>query len=107
MGRSVETVRYTLKQFDQDHPEVAVFPNATGPLAVLKFRDGTQRNIMPAELISGRCIEQLCRAARQAAAFREVDGGEPGLTLRELAVGRRPVGAGHDRGGQVGMDDDG
>jgi len=59
-------------------------PNATGPLAVLKFRDGTQRNIMPAELISGRCIEQLCRAARQAAAFREVDGGEPGLTLRDI-----------------------
>lgn len=59
-------------------------PNATGPLAVLKFRDGQQRNIMPAELISGRCIEQLCRAARQAAAFREVDGGEPGLTLRDI-----------------------
>lgn len=33
MGRSVETVRYTLKQFDQDHPEMAVFPNLTGPLS--------------------------------------------------------------------------
>lgn len=59
-------------------------PNATGPLAVLKFRDGTQRNIMPADLISGRCIEQLCRAARQAAAFREVEGGDPGLTQRDI-----------------------
>ncbi len=32
MGRSVETVRYTLKQFDQDHPNLAIFPNNTGPL---------------------------------------------------------------------------
>ena len=26
MNRSVETVRYTLKQFDQEHPDLAVFP---------------------------------------------------------------------------------
>jgi len=32
MGRSVETVRYTLKQFDQEHPDLAVFPGLTGPL---------------------------------------------------------------------------
>lgn len=32
MGRSVETIRYTLKHFDQEHPALAVFPNATGPL---------------------------------------------------------------------------
>jgi RNA polymerase primary sigma factor/RNA polymerase sigma factor len=32
MGRSVETIRYTLKQFDQDHPDLALFPNSTGPL---------------------------------------------------------------------------
>src|SRR4029079_2386671 len=33
MGRSVETIRYTLKQFDHEHPDVAVFPNSTGPLS--------------------------------------------------------------------------
>ena len=33
MGRSVETVRYTLKQFDQEYPEQAIFPEATGPLS--------------------------------------------------------------------------
>src|SRR4051812_1548726 len=27
MGRSVETIRYTLKQFDQDHPDLSIFPN--------------------------------------------------------------------------------
>jgi RNA polymerase primary sigma factor/RNA polymerase sigma factor len=32
MGRSVETVRYTLKQFDQEHPSLAIFPDHTGPL---------------------------------------------------------------------------
>ncbi|MBI2826341.1 MAG: sigma-70 family RNA polymerase sigma factor [Planctomycetia bacterium] len=32
MGRSVETIRYTLKQFDQEHPDAAVFPESTGPL---------------------------------------------------------------------------
>lgn len=31
-GRSVETIRYTLKQFDQDHPESAIFPDNHGPL---------------------------------------------------------------------------
>ncbi|MCH7727080.1 MAG: sigma-70 family RNA polymerase sigma factor [Planctomycetes bacterium] len=34
LNRSVETIRYTLKQFDQKHPDLAVFPSATGPLDV-------------------------------------------------------------------------
>jgi len=32
LGRSVETVRYTLKRHDQDHPDAAVFPPADGRL---------------------------------------------------------------------------
>ena len=31
-GRSVETIRYTLKQFDRDYPSLAVFPHNNGPL---------------------------------------------------------------------------
>ena len=31
-GRSVETIRYTLKHFDQDHPEAALFPDSHGPM---------------------------------------------------------------------------
>jgi RNA polymerase primary sigma factor len=31
-GRSAETIRYTLKRFDQEHPNLAVFPNSHGPL---------------------------------------------------------------------------
>ncbi len=32
-GRSTETIRYTIKQFDQEHPDLAVFPESTGPLS--------------------------------------------------------------------------
>ena len=32
MDRSVETIRYTIKRFDQLNPEMAVFPDQTGPL---------------------------------------------------------------------------
>jgi len=31
-GRSVETIRYTLKQFDSEHPDLAIFPDNHGPL---------------------------------------------------------------------------
>jgi RNA polymerase sigma factor (sigma-70 family) len=34
LGRSVETVRYTIKNFDREHPEQALFPHLTGPLDV-------------------------------------------------------------------------
>jgi RNA polymerase sigma factor (sigma-70 family) len=32
LGRSQETVRYTIKNFDREHPEQALFPTVTGPL---------------------------------------------------------------------------
>ena len=32
-SRSVETIRYTLKAFDQEHPEMAIFPENSGPLS--------------------------------------------------------------------------
>jgi len=32
LGRSVETIRYTLKRHDQEHPEAAIFPAADGRL---------------------------------------------------------------------------
>jgi RNA polymerase primary sigma factor/RNA polymerase sigma factor len=32
MNRSVETIRYTLKQFDKKYPDLAVFPGNSGPL---------------------------------------------------------------------------
>jgi RNA polymerase sigma factor (sigma-70 family) len=32
LGRSPETVRYTIKNFDRQHPDQALFPSMTGPL---------------------------------------------------------------------------
>jgi RNA polymerase primary sigma factor/RNA polymerase sigma factor len=32
MNRSVETIRYTLKHFDQQHPDLAIFPERGSPL---------------------------------------------------------------------------
>ncbi|QDU97610.1 sigma-70 family RNA polymerase sigma factor [Lignipirellula cremea] len=34
MNRSVETIRYTLRQFDQRNPDMAVFPDHKGPLTI-------------------------------------------------------------------------
>lgn len=34
MGRSPETIRYTLKAFEQEHADLAVFPENSGPLSV-------------------------------------------------------------------------
>jgi len=31
IGRALETVRYTIKNFDREHPEQALFPSLTGP----------------------------------------------------------------------------
>src|SRR5207248_7900511 len=32
LSRSPETVRYTIKNYDREHPDEALFPAATGPL---------------------------------------------------------------------------
>ena len=42
-------------------------PNAENEVAVIKFRDGKTRTVTAGDLMSGRTIEQVCRAARQAA----------------------------------------
>jgi RNA polymerase primary sigma factor len=54
MNRSVETIRYTLKQFDQRHPDLAVFPDNTGPLSdelKEKIYQDYQRGVAVVELV--------------------------------------------------------
>jgi hypothetical protein len=41
--RSPETIRYTLRQYDEQHPENAVFPNASTPLSETRKREIYQR----------------------------------------------------------------
>src|SRR5262249_28260076 len=40
LGRSVEAVRYTIKNFDRDHPEQAIYPSLTGPM------DGSTKQVI-------------------------------------------------------------
>ena len=56
LGRSVEAIRYTIKNFDRAHPAHAVFPEATGPLdaaskeqILVAFQEGK-----PVDLIAKR-----------------------------------------------------
>lgn len=52
-GRSPETIRYTLKSFDQAHPEIAIFPDANHPLSE------TDRRSMYQEFRRGTSVENL------------------------------------------------
>ena len=55
MSRSVETIRYTIKQFDQEFPEAAVFPDQTGPLNL------EMKERVYASFLSGKSAETLAR----------------------------------------------
>jgi len=55
MNRSIETVRYTLKQFDKEHPDQAVFPEQTGILT-----DEVKRKIYQ-QSRRGESVESLAR----------------------------------------------
>lgn len=54
--RSPETIRYTLKQYDSEHPENAVFPDASEPLGedrkreiYARFKRGTSVDVLAGE----------------------------------------------------------
>ncbi len=53
MNRSVETIRYTIKQFDQQHPEISVFPDQTGPLNL------EMKERIYADFLSGKSAETI------------------------------------------------
>jgi RNA polymerase primary sigma factor len=56
MGRSVETIRYTIKQFDREHPAQAIFPGSTRPLTEddkKKIYQAYRRNV-PVDTLADR-----------------------------------------------------
>lgn len=55
MSRSVETIRYTIKQFDERHPDQAVFPNQTGPLNL------EMKERMYADYLARKNVESIAR----------------------------------------------
>lgn len=58
-GRSPETIRYTLKNYDHDHPESPVFPNASQPLTE-EMRQQIFREFRRGESVE-RLSERYCR----------------------------------------------
>ncbi|HMO14524.1 MAG TPA: sigma-70 family RNA polymerase sigma factor [Pirellulaceae bacterium] len=55
MNRSVETIRYTIKQFDEKNPDLAVFPSQTRPLNLeIKER-------IYADFLSGKSMDAIVR----------------------------------------------
>jgi RNA polymerase primary sigma factor/RNA polymerase sigma factor len=55
MERSVETIRYTIKQFDQVYPEIAVFPDQTGPLNL------EMKERIYSDFVSGKSADALAQ----------------------------------------------
>ena len=55
MGRSAETIRYTLKNFDADNSAIAIFPDQRGVLT-----DDDKRSIFN-QYLGGVSVPQLCR----------------------------------------------
>lgn len=58
LGRSVETIRYTLKQFDEMNPQVALFPGKTGPMTTESKRsiyEGYRQGESVDQLASRHC----------------------------------------------------
>ncbi len=55
IGRSQETVRYTIRNFDKEHPEQAVFPEVTGPL------DETAKKVIYTSYQKGDAVELLAK----------------------------------------------
>lgn len=55
MGRSAETIRYTLKNFDSENTAIAIFPTHRGVLT-----DDDKRSIFN-QYLSGVSVPQLCR----------------------------------------------
>lgn len=53
MSRSIETIRYTIKQFDNDNPDIAVFPDQTGPLNL------EMKERMYADFVAGKSAESI------------------------------------------------
>jgi RNA polymerase sigma factor (sigma-70 family) len=59
LGRSPETVRYTIKNYDREHPDLALFPAATGPL------DDEAKSTIYSSYRRGISVESLARRFRR------------------------------------------
>jgi RNA polymerase primary sigma factor/RNA polymerase sigma factor len=75
MNRSPETIRYTLKNFDKQHPDVAIFPDHRGPLTAEEKRaiyNLSRRGLSTAQLARryGRSVASIQRILLEMRAQR-------------------------------------
>lgn len=73
--RSPETIRYTIKQFDAEHPELAVFPDASTPMTPTRKQElfqRFQRGVSPEDLAEefGRTRSSVYRVVTEVRAER-------------------------------------
>jgi RNA polymerase sigma factor (sigma-70 family) len=62
LGRSPEAVRYTIKNFDRNHPEHALFPLAGGPLsATAKEQIVRAMNAKQTEKLTGDTVDTIAK----------------------------------------------
>lgn len=59
-------------------------PNSQNELSEVLFRDGSQRTVVAADLMSGRVIEQVCHSVRQRACVRDVKYDVPGIRVSDV-----------------------
>ena len=72
LDRSPETIRYTLKNYDQEHPESAVFPQASSPLSDEQKKEifrGFRRGV-PADRLAARYCRTKASVYRIVAEVR-------------------------------------
>ncbi len=75
MKRSVETIRYTLRQFDDKYPDLAIFPEQNGPLSTgvkqkiyQQYRRGSSADTLAKRY--GRTKTSIYRAINEMRAIR-------------------------------------
>jgi SpoVK/Ycf46/Vps4 family AAA+-type ATPase len=59
-------------------------PNGESDLCSLIFRDGSQRPVKPADLMSGASLAKIAHAARERACWREVTTHSQGVRIEDL-----------------------
>jgi RNA polymerase primary sigma factor len=85
VGRSIETIRYTLKQFDREYPDLAVFPDLSGPL-----QESTKRKIYQ-RYRRGTQIEELAKKfCRTKASIYRIVGEMRAQAIMELPLDFMP-----------------
>ncbi len=85
MNRSVETIRYTIKNFDQKHPEVAIFPDHRPTLTE------DDKKVVYQQYRRGTSVAALCkRYGRTRSSILRILGEQRAIRLMDLPLDYMP-----------------